>query len=52
MIKIAFGQRPEEEELDMSFTNLVSRSLERLDNGSMYVGEWREGTKIREGKGV
>ena len=36
----------------MAFQDLESRPMVRLDNGSCYVGEWRMGTKIREGKGV
>ena len=47
-----FVYMSEEEELEMAFQDLESRPMVRLDNGSCYVGEWRMGTKIREGKGV
>jgi len=42
----------EAEELDMKFKARELRPKKRLTNNSHYVGEWQEGTDIREGRGM
>ena len=49
---LIYLSKNEEESLNMGFGNLENRPMVRLDNGSWYLGQWREGTMIREGRGL
>lgn len=47
-----FVYSTETDEIEMNLGEREQREMARLENHSIYLGEWLVNTQIREGKGV